>query len=244
MEQTALRLIQISDMHLFADTQKSLLGVNTQEGFAAVLELVKQEKAPIDLILLTGDLSQDGSDQAYQRLSASLKELHVPIYFVPGNHDNTVTMARIYPSDAISNHKHLVMKNWHLILLNSQKPGRVEGFLDRSQLDYLKHCLQAYPEHHAVIIFHHQPVPVGSQWLDNVGLTNAQEFWQTLTSYPKVNTVLFGHVHQEFEQVVQGIKCYSVPSTCIQFKRNQDQFGLENLPQGYRWINLFEDGRI
>ncbi len=244
MSQTPIRIIQISDIHLLADTNGSLLGVNTQESFDAVIELVRKEKEPLDLILLSGDLAQDGSEIAYRRLSSLLKVLQIPIYFVPGNHDHLKQLAHVFPTDAISNKKQVIIKNWQLILLNSQVPGIVHGHLERSELDYLEQCLKAYPEHHAIIVFHHQPVPVGCAWLDKQGLTNDQECWQVLSSYPQVNTVLFGHVHQEFEQTVHGIKCYSPPSTCIQFKRKQDKFALENIPPGYRWLNLYADGRI
>ena len=244
MGSTPLRIIQISDMHLMADTNGMLLSVKTQESFEAVVELIKQTENSLDLILLSGDLSQDGSEVAYKRISSLLKDFHVPVYFVPGNHDRLNLLSHVYPSDTISNNKHIILKDWHLILLNSQKPGSVEGYLDRSQLEYLKECMEACPDHHAIIVFHHQPVPVGSQWLDNVGLKNADEFWQFISSYPKINTVLFGHVHQEFERVINGIKCYAPPSTCIQFMRNQDKFGLENLPPGYRWVHLHQDGRV
>ncbi|RDI37202.1 3',5'-cyclic-AMP phosphodiesterase [Aquicella lusitana] len=244
MAQAAFNIIQISDTHLFADSEGILLGVKTQASFKAVVDLVQREAGKIDLILLSGDLSQDGSKEAYIRLANFLKSVNVPIYCVPGNHDNVKVMAHVYPYETISNHRHIILKNWHIILLNSQKPGAVEGYLDPSQLNYLQHCLQTYPEHQALIVFHHQPVPVGSRWLDNLGLTNADAFWRIISSYPNVNTVFFGHVHQEFEQVVNKVHCYAAPSTCIQFKRNKDDFGLERLPPGYRWIKLFEDGHL
>lgn len=239
-----LRIIQISDTHLYADPLKALLGVPSQKSLEAVIQLLQKEAGPIDLILHSGDLSQDGSEASYIRLAEMLKIFNVPVYCVPGNHDNAKVMNVLYPRETISNHKHIVLKNWHMILLNSQKPGAVEGYLDSTQLQYLQHCLQAYPEHQAVIVFHHQPVPVGAQWLDNLGLTNADEFWETISHYPKVNTILFGHVHQEFERTVNGVYCCSPPATCFQFKRQQDTFGLEDLPQGYRWVHLYENGRV
>src|SRR5262249_40366568 len=160
---------------LFKDEQGALLGVKTNESLKAVLDLVKQNEKDIDLIILSGDLSQDGSKESYMRLANLMKPFQVPIYYVPGNHDDPKTMAHVFPRETISAHRHIVLKNWHLILLNSQKVGAVEGYMDQSQLNYLQHCLQTYPEHHAMVIFHHQPVPVGSEWLDKLGLTNADE---------------------------------------------------------------------
>jgi len=85
---------------------------------------------------------------------------------------------------------------------------------------------------------------VGSEWIDKLGVQNADEFWKIISHYPNVKAVFFGHIHQVNQQTVHGIACYSVPSTCIQFKTNQNQFGLEKLPPGYRWINLYDDGHI
>lgn len=244
MGQAPVRFAQISDMHLFGDAKGELLGVNTEKSFQAVLDLLQSQTRELDFVILSGDLSQDGSMSSYTRLALLVQKLKLPIYYVPGNHDSVKTMLQVYPCGSISNHRHIVLKSWHIILLNSKKPGAVEGYLDAAQLQYLQDCLQAYPEHQALVMFHHQPVPVGAKWLDNLGLTNADEFWDIVKRYPNMNSVLFGHVHQEFAKVVEGIQCYSTPSTCIQFMRNQDHFGLENLPPGYRWVNLCENGKI
>jgi len=242
MNDQPVRIIQLSDTHLLEDTQGSLLGVKTEESFQAVLQALKKESC--DLLLHSGDLSQDGSAATYIRLAKALSALQVPIYSVPGNHDNAKEMARVFPCENMSNHRHVVLKDWHLILLNSQVPSAVEGYLDRSQLHYLEHCLQIYPEHQALILFHHHPFALNTSWLDPLGLKNADELWKLVANYPKVKVILFGHVHMETERKLNGIVCYSTPSTCIQFKQNQSVFGLEKLPPGYRVIELFPDGQI
>src|SRR5258706_263616 len=83
-------------------------------------------------------------------------------------------------------------------------------------LDLLEDCLKKYPAHHAIVAFHHQPLPVGATWLDMIGLQNADELWAILAQYPNSHTILFGHVHQEFQAEKNGIRCYSTPSTCVQ----------------------------
>ncbi len=243
MDEVPFRIVQMSDMHLFVDVEQALLGVKTQESFDAVVDFLKADQRP-DLIILSGDLSQDGSKAAYIRLADQLKEFPIPIYYVVGNHDDTRNLNSAYPLGSITHHCHIVLKNWHIILLNSQKPGAVEGFLDASQLTFLQHCLQMYPEHHAIVVCHHQPIPVGCEWLDRLGLTNAAELWAVLNQFSHVNTVLFGHVHQEHAGKKNGIQYYSPPSTCIQFKTNSAKFALEKLPPGYRWIDIFSDGTL
>jgi Icc protein len=82
---------------------------------------------------------------------------------------------------------------------------------------------------------------MGCEWLDNLGVKNADEFWRIVSNYPSIHTIVYGHVHQESNQMVGSINCLSVPSTCIQFKPHQDAFGLDNIPPGYRWIDLYDD---
>lgn len=238
------RILQISDIHLFADSSKELLGVNTHDSFQAVYDKIQQEENAAQLILLSGDLSQDNSEASYLRLADILKSMQVPAYYIPGNHDDPKLMSQIFPRNNILNDKHIFLENWQIILLNSQKPGAVEGLLDASQLAFLQDCLQKFPQHHALIAFHHHPFHVGCEWLDNLCLTNAAEFWQLVSHHPNVRSVLCGHVHQEHNKVIQNISCYSAPSTCFQFKRNQNHFGLEKLAPGYRWLDLYPNGKV
>jgi Icc protein len=235
-----VRIIQLSDLHLFDDPEGSLLGVKTEESFMAVLEQLKKEE--FSFIVLTGDLTQEGSDVAYARIAKALKSFQRPVYFVAGNHDDVKAMARVYPAENISNHRHIILKDWQLILLHSPQPGAVEGYLDRSQLHYLKHCLQTYPEHQAIVFFHHHPLLMGSSWLDDYRLMNADAFWQIAAYYPQIAAVFYGHVHMATEERVNKTMCYSAPSTCVQFKRHAVNFTLDNLPQGYRVIELYADG--
>lgn len=229
---------------MFSDPESALLGVKTYESFQAVISLLQKEKKPIDLIILSGDVSQDGADITYQRVADMLQSFNVPIYCIPGNHDSANTMAKVYPYGLIKGDRHIVLKPWQIILLNTQIPNAVEGYLEKSELNYLEKCLKTNVKEKAIIFIHHQPMPVGSKWLDNLGIKNADDFWEILKKYPQVHTVFFGHVHQEFEQKLHNIPCFSVPSTCIQFKPKQTNFKLDDLPPGYRWIELYEDGHL
>jgi Icc protein len=150
----------------------------------------------------------------------------------------------VYPRETILDDKHIVLPDWHLILLESQKPSAIEGHLAPSQLTFLQTCLAAHPERHAIVVFHHHPIPIGSPWADEIGLENADALWSLLANYPSVKAILFGHIHQQYEGEKNGIAYFSAPSTCFQFKPKSEKFGLDHVPQGYRWLNLYVDGRF
>ncbi len=73
-----MRLLQITDTHLFASAEGRLLAVRTAESLAAVLERVQANDHPFDLILATGDLSQDHSPESYQRFASMMAPLARP----------------------------------------------------------------------------------------------------------------------------------------------------------------------
>jgi 3',5'-cyclic-AMP phosphodiesterase len=242
MQTEPLRIIQISDTHLFADREKTLLGVNTLESFQAVINLVKADQIKPDFILHTGDLTQDGSESAYNRIADQLSEFQVPVYTVAGNHDDSQVMAKTYPRGMFSNQKQLVFDKWQLILLDSHVAGKVHGHLDRAELTFLEQALKTHPKQQTIIVFHHQPVPVECEWLDKIGLDNANELWELLMRFPHVHSILFGHIHQLYEGQKNFIKYYSTPSTCIQFKTRSDKFALEELAPAYRLLELYPNG--
>ncbi|MBA3661759.1 MAG: 3',5'-cyclic-AMP phosphodiesterase [Gammaproteobacteria bacterium] len=237
-----LKIIQLTDMHIFHDANKELLGVNTHLSFQAVLSLMFNQEENIDAIFLSGDLTQDGASTSYFKLASMLAFLKMPIYVMPGNHDNEKNLLSTYPIGPIKTDRQVFFNKWQIITLNSQKPGAVEGFIDEEELTYLDQALKDYPDHHAIVMLHHQPVDVGSRWLDRLGVRNKPAFWDIIKRYPHLKLVLFGHVHQVFEQKENGIWCYSTPSTCIQFKPKERDFALDFLPPGYRWIDLNDDG--
>lgn len=239
-----VRFVQVSDTHFFADGQRELLGVNTRESLEAIVGYLSTCQSDYDFIIHSGDLSQDYSIQSYENIVNCFEKLDKPIYFVPGNHDDPLAMAKVFPAKNWLTHKQLVLQDWQLILLNSHQNKSVAGRLHQEQLLYLEACLAGHPDKHTLIVLHHNPVSVGIAWLDEFGLQNADEFWQIVEHYDTVRAVLFGHVHQEFIGARGNTQCYAVPSTCIQFKPQQEEFGLDRLPPGFRLVTLNEAGDI
>lgn len=125
----SVRLLQITDTHLFASAEGRLLAVRTAESLAAVLEQVQVNEHPFDLILATGDLSQDHSPESYQRFASMMAPLARPIYWLPGNHDDGPLMTEYLHAAGISEAKQLVGEHWQVMLLDTQVRGKPHGVL-------------------------------------------------------------------------------------------------------------------
>ena len=82
-----IKVLQITDTHLFADSQGCLLGLNTEQSLQAVISQIRAHRHATDLILATGDLVHDGTAAAYRRIFSHLGSFDQPVYCLPGNHD-------------------------------------------------------------------------------------------------------------------------------------------------------------
>jgi len=95
-----------------------------------------------------------------------------------------------------------------------------------------------------MVCLHHHPVPLASRWLDQVGLENAGEFLATLDRHRNLRAVIWGHVHQAFDALRNGVRLLATPSTCAQFMPRADQFTLDPRPPAYRTFELRPDGTL
>jgi Icc protein len=85
---------------------------------------------------------------------------------------------------------------------------------------------------------------MGSKWLDSVGLANGDEVLERLRTLRCVRALTFGHVHQAYDDVYEGIRILATPSTCAQFKPGSDKFAVDDNPPAYRRIELHPDGEV
>lgn len=239
-----LQVVQISDTHLFSEPHRELLGLSTADSLKTVLDSVCQLQPKPDLFLLTGDLSQDESVQSYQRLYDLIAPLQIPTYWLPGNHDCPSLMAQILSSPLISTEKAFHISGWNFILLNSMSPGKVYGELSPESLNWLEEQLQQLPIQPTLIALHHPPCPIGSNWMDQIGLRQPDDLFGVIDRYEHVKLVAFGHIHQEFAALRAGVQYLGCPSTCVQFKPLQTEFAIDDQRPGFRLLTLYPDGRF
>jgi Icc protein len=239
-----VRILQLSDPHLYADPEGRLLGLKTLETLNQVLEQAQKELPPMDLALVTGDLVHDASPEGYGLLQERLTTLGIPTYCIPGNHDDPALLASCLNGNPVSTTSQVEQNDWLLILLDSKKPGEEKGLLNAGELDKLASTLDDNPDKHTLVCLHHNPVPVGSGWLDTMQLENADEFFSIIDRHPQVRGIIWGHVHQAFESERNGVRLIGTPSTCFQFTPQTTEFGLDEKPPGCRWLALLPDGEI
>jgi Icc protein len=244
-EARPLTLLQISDTHLHATTDSRMRGVNTYETFMAVLEMAKSNSHwPADGILVSGDVVQDESRAGYELFRREMEPLGVPVYCLPGNHDDPKLMDELLGSAPFQFCGSVRLEDWSLILLNTFLTGEDAGGLGPRRLDALELALKDHISQHVLVCMHHQPLNMGSTWLDGVGLRDSAKFLELIDASQNVRGVLWGHVHQSSDRWRGPVRFMSAPSTCSQFMPGSDFFAIDSRPPGMRWLELSPDGQI
>lgn len=238
-----VRVLQLTDPHLMADPAGALLGVTTRDSLDAVIDKVLQTHGQPDLVLATGDITQDASEQAYRAFAERIKAFQCPSYWIAGNHDDAALLQQV-AREHDADQKHIIRDNWQILMLDSSVPGKVHGVLAEDELAFLEQTLAASPDRSAIVSLHHHPVDIGCEWMSDIGLENREAFWQIIERFPQVKIVLWGHVHQQLDIERKGVALMATPSTCIQFERGSKKFSVEDQAPGYRWLTLYPDGRF
>ncbi|HCP53841.1 MAG: 3',5'-cyclic-AMP phosphodiesterase [Pseudomonadaceae bacterium] len=240
---SSVLIVQLSDSHLLEEEGGRLLGMDTYDSLQQVVDRVLQEQPVVDLVLATGDLSQDGSEASYQRFREVSSAIDAPARWLPGNHDEVPAM------QAACVATHLLdpvvdVGNWRVIVLDSSIPGAVPGYLGDRQLALLERALSEAPDRYHLITLHHHPVSIGCRWMEPIGLRNPGALFAVLDRFPQARAVLWGHVHQEFDQMRGNLRLLASPSTCVQFMPGSEDFQVDTTEPGYRWLRLYDDGRL
>jgi Icc protein len=239
-----LSILQLSDLHILATPEDTLLGVNTGHYFRACLEQAFTVNTHYDLILITGDLAQEPCLASYQSILNTIEAYKTPCICLPGNHDDYELMQQVLNTDRINCRNQLILDNWLLITLNSQVPGKPGGRLSNEELAFLESCLSRNQDRHVLIAIHHHFLKTESLWMDSQIIENSQELLAILDKYPQVKVITTGHIHQVMDIKTAGFKVLGAPSTCFQFEPESPKFQVNDTAPGYRWIELYPDGRV
>jgi len=236
--------LHVTDPHLFADPKADLRGTVTRDSLQRVLDHILASDWPADIVAVTGDLIQDDSAEAYERFCEQFSTLGLPVHCIPGNHDVRQLMRNALQRPSFHYCESVRIGGWTIVGIDSCLADAAAGEVSASELQRLGRILDESKDSHVLICLHHPPLPVGSKWLDSVGLNNADVFLEFIGRHDQVRSAIFGHVHQPLDETVNGVRIIGTPSTCRQFKVNSDKFAIDDNPPAYRRLSLLPNGTL
>jgi len=239
-----MRIVHMSDLHLTKDGVP-IWKTNTMDHFNKSIEIIRGMKN-IDAIIVTGDISDDGSDWTYRYADSLFASLVIPAYLCPGNHDSLKMMLDKYkPSFYQVLPPSCNIGGWKLVMLNSVIPddenpnqNKARGFLSSESLNCIIQELEEGLQ--TIIALHHPPIEPGG-WLNRKLLDNRDEFNTIVSYYPNARLVLYGHTHY-FTDVRQDHARYS-SSTSVGFAFDKElpKFQIADGFEGFSVIEIKRD---
>ncbi|HJH59804.1 MAG TPA: metallophosphoesterase [Bacteroidetes bacterium] len=231
-----MKLIHISDIHL-TENGNEIWGVSTFNHFCKTIQKIKDLDG-IDVIVVSGDLSDDGSRWTYEYIDKAFSEIGIPTFCCPGNHDNLSEFYHGYKPEFYKTCKAFELCGWNFIMLNSAVAGMSRGFF-KPEILYRQIQQCSGP---VTIVLHHPPIEQKG-WLNRKLLENRNEFDELIQRFKNVKLVLYGHTHYHAENMVNGIVYSSASSTGFAFHPDFPKFEIAHGKEGFSIITL-EENRI
>lgn len=224
-----MKIIQITDTHLFKDDSNKLFNVKTNNSFKKTISLLKEnELTDTDAIFLTGDLSQDESTESYELLLNEFKDTNVNIYWIPGNHDDINAMEHVFSKQKLFiPGKKLITTKWDFVFINTNGINSDKGRLSDNELKHLALELENSKNKNTAVIMHHHPIEVSTPIVDEYILKNKDDFWKIISNH-RVNIIICGHVHGDYSLKYKNTCIEASPATCFQWTKSSTELHLEN----------------
>src|SRR2546422_160764 len=99
----AMIMAQITDTHIRPEGVLAYRRVDTAPYLSRAVEHLTRLRPRPDVVLATGDLVDAGTAEEYRRLHGLLAPLPMPVYLIPGNHDNRDALRAAF-ADVVRRH--------------------------------------------------------------------------------------------------------------------------------------------
>lgn len=231
-----MRIVQLSDLHLRPGSLYS--GIDPWAAWRQALDRAAA-LAP-DLLLITGDLADDGAAATYQQLAESLRASGFAHAVLPGNHDERAALRAAFAGQHWS-HRELACQRvdvgeFTLLLLDTMIAGVPGGEFTPAQEAWLnQHCPR---ERRVLLAMHHPPTAVGIPILDTIACANSDRLAAWLAGRPHVEAIFCGHVHRLVLTTLAGRPLMIAPSTVHQIALQDGPLAYTLEPPGF----LIHDG--
>ena len=249
-------ILQISDTHIVPEGALVSGRLETAHSLARLvtrITSIRNQIGPIDAVLVSGDLSDDGSAESYNRFKALMAPLDLPLMVIPGNHDAREPMRAAF-ADLLSKTGQLdwvrQVGNLTLIGLDTLVEGTGKGTLSAQSLAFLADALATAKNAPVLLALHHPPFPSGIGFMDDIGLTNRAEFCEIIANYQGTLRIVCGHIHSMMVVDCAGHIAISAPSPCSTFAydlRTDAPVGFMTQEDGFlvhKWDAGFQSVRI
>lgn len=235
-----MKIAQISDIHLTEQGQ-IIWDTDTMSHFESAVQVLSQIKG-LDAVIVSGDLSNDGSAWTYQYIDERLAGLNIPIYCCLGNHDSSIALTMDFQSLRFVSEA--MIGNWRFIFINSVTPDsdnpgyfKSKGFISSEDLAVLDSRIHSGIK--SAIVLHHPPIEPGG-WLNRKPLENRDDFNDAIRN-SDVRLVLYGHIHYSQQRRLNNILYSSAPAIGFAYDKELPKYQIADGQEGLSILTINEN---
>lgn len=257
-----IKIIQITDCHLFKDKEKTgyadIAPYHSLECVLKTIAVAEQKTQHPDntehtqtVLLVTGDISGDSSAESYQHFLSLMDKYVNPTnwhwYVIAGNHDNNAHFDKVLGGKQLVSGSPLTLGNWNVHGLDTRsltdKHG-AKGEVKNKDVNALRVSLKQSLNSHHLLALHHHILPSHS-WMDKHFLDNREAVEQLSSDFSQIKAIIHGHIHFPLRQQIGSANTpsYGCPSTCWQWQM-QAKFGVSDEAPGYQVVELSSNGDV
>jgi Icc protein len=217
-------LAQISDLHIKRPGALAYRRVDTGAALARCVAALNALEPRPDVVIMTGDLVDQGDPEQYAHLKTLLAPLEIPYYLLVGNHDDRTALREAFSDRAeLRTGGDFVQYTadigpLRLLALDSVVPGQSAGNLCDARLAWLEAQLETSQDKPVIVALHHPPFECGIGHMDALRLDPqaAERLAALIARYPNVERVICGHVHRPMFVRFGGTIASAVPAPAHQ----------------------------
>ena len=246
-------LVQLTDPHIREPGRLAYGRIDTAPYLAAAVRAVMAMKQRPAAVVITGDLVDFGRHVEYAHLAKLIAPLTMPVYLLPGNHDDRDQLRRSFSEHRYMGTGRFVqyavdLHGMRLLALDTCNHGQPDGMLCSERLDWLDQQLQRSRGVPVIVAMHHPPFQTFIGHMDEIGLRQgASELAALLSRYDNVERVICGHLHRAIDVRFGGTLASTAPSpahqVCLDLAPDAESaWTLE--PPAFRVHAWADDGKV
>jgi 3',5'-cyclic-AMP phosphodiesterase len=208
-------IAQMTDIHIGFAPDERPEELNRTRFRATLKRLIDAPSRP-DMLVLSGDITDRGDIESFEKVAALLAECPFPVWPMVGNHDSREGMLHAFPQVRGEDgfiHYVLDREGLRIVLLDTFEPGRHGGAFCEARAAWLTARLDEAPDTPTLIFVHHPPVVSGIEWMDPAPDEDwLLRFGDAVDGRRQIVAIHCGHLHRPLATVFRGIALHVTPS--------------------------------
>ena len=213
-----LIVAHMSDLHLRTDGALYNGDKDTRHQLMRCIQHLNQLEPKPDLVIATGDLADEPTPADYEELRRQLAGLSMPVYVIPGNHDDRDMLRAAFETEgyfqADSTFLHYCIETYPLrmIALDTVEREGDAGEMCPERLSWLDDRLSEQPTRPTMIFMHHQPKYTRIGYTDYHAFDGAEDMEALIARHAHVEWIACGHLHRPIQMRWGGSVVSVAPS--------------------------------